>query len=126
MKNAEIINYITGIDKLKDFKFGATISLILAKNKKKLIDEYKTIDELRIEMCGKYATLGEDKKPLLTEDKKGYIFTKEAELEFQEQYKELMLLDSGIALAKFSIGLLDQFKDLTPEQVEILLLFTED
>jgi hypothetical protein len=124
MKNGQILNHLQAIESLKEIKLGGTISLALIKNKKKLIDAYKLIEELRVELCDKSADKDENGSPKKDGDK--YIFSEENEIQLNKDFAEILEKESDIELVKFNDKILEQFSDITPYQIEALSLFIKE
>lgn len=133
MKTKEINNYLGAIEFVKNIKLSGQITLALAKNKKNLLKEAETLNEARLQLCKSHCENDEKGEPIMVEIKDDdgkvlgtkYKFSEENEKLINDEYEKMLNEDCKIELQKFSEGLLSQYKDLTVEQTEALLLFIE-
>lgn len=103
MKNKEVIGLLNNFKKIEDLKLGGIITKALLKNKKALVKAWEEVDEVRKKIVEQY--------------------TENGELNIELADKEFGLVleaEADVVLEKFSSGQLDQFKDLTLEQHEVL------
>jgi hypothetical protein len=117
IKNLQLLPILEGIDKLKDLKLGGVKIKILLKNKKLLIAAHELLEDVKKKLIEQYAnTLVEGQE---------VTFTPENQELINKEWKEVNLQDSGVVLIKMNSAELDQFSDLTLEQMEILDLMSE-
>lgn len=109
MKNADIVPFLNGIAKIEGLKLGGLKLKTILKNKRELIKAHEDLENLKKKIVEQY-----------TEDG---VFN---ETEANKEWSTVMFspLTNKID-AVFVVGELDQFKDLTLEQYEILDLMCE-
>lgn len=117
IKNVQILPILEGIKKIEGLKLGGVKTKVLLKNKKALIAAYEDLQEVQKKLVEQYS----HKEDGAEEVK----FTKENEEIINKEWKEINLSDSGVVLAKMNAAELDQFSDLTLEQMEVLDLMSE-
>lgn len=117
IKNVHLLQILEGIKKIENLKLGGVKTKVVLKNKKALIAAYEELIEVQKKLVDQYSYKEEG-----SEENK---FTKENEDIVNKEWMEINLQDSGIVLVKMNSAELDQFSDLTLEQMEILDLMSE-
>ncbi len=101
---------------VKDMPLGGTNCLVLAKNKRKLIEIYDPVLEAEKKVCEQY---GEKVST-------GYTIPQVKLAEFNKEMAAINDAESEIVLEKIKVDNFDAFPNITTEQVESLMLFMED
>lgn len=117
IKNVQLLPILEGIKKVENLKLGGVKVKIILKNKKMLMAAFEELQEVQKKLVEQYSYKEEG-----SEETK---FTPENEELINKEWKEINLSDSGVVLAKMNTAELDQFSDLTLEQMEILDLMSE-
>jgi hypothetical protein len=123
MKNNQLLPYLEAIETIKDLKLGGKISLAIIKNKKKLIAAHDDIEALRVQLCEQYADKDEEGKA--KKDDKGYVISTDNVIIVNKEYIYILNDDCKVELEKINPAVLEQFSDITVNQIEALMLFTE-
>ena len=122
MKNKEMQKYINSMELVKSMKLGGKISLVIAKNNKKLSEAKEVYEATRRTLAEQYCVKDEAGKPLLINNMSFQFDTEN----LQKIDAELAVVgdeDNGVELELIDIEpLIEQFSDITPEQVSALLL----
>lgn len=115
IKNVQLLPILEGIKKIENLKLGGVKVKIILKNKKALITAIEELEEVKKKLVEQYKTEGQE----------GVEFTEDNQILIEREWKEVNLQDSGVVLLKMNSAELDQFSDLTLEQMEILDLMSE-
>ncbi len=117
IKNLQLLPILDKIKTVETLKLGGVKVKILLKNKKMLIAGQELLEDVKKKLIEQYAN------PLVEGEE--VTFTPENQLLINKEWMEVNMQDSGIVLAKMNSAELDQFSDLTLEQMEILDLMSE-
>ncbi|MEI6184445.1 MAG: hypothetical protein WCP65_02885 [Bacteroidota bacterium] len=122
MKNIEIQKTLNSFELIKSMKLGGKLSLLVAKNIKRLKDANDTYNEAREILAKQYCKRDESGNPILVNGSM-YQFDAENTAVVNKEFTALMESESGVSLEFIDVEpLIEQFSDITPEQVEALLL----
>lgn len=122
MKNKEIQSLINSFELIKSMKLGGKLSLLVAKNIKRLKDANDIYQQAREILAKQYCKKDEKENPILINGSM-YQFDSEQTAIINKEFNLLMESESGVLLEVIDVEpLIEQFSDITPEQVESLLL----
>jgi hypothetical protein len=111
LKNIDVVPVLDGIKKIENLKLGGVKLKKILKNKRELINVQVELEDVKKKLIEQHT------------DSEGKLNEAEANKEWFAVLNDRM----SYTLEKvFSIGELDQFKDLTLEQYEILDLMSEE
>ncbi len=117
IKNKQILPILEGIKKIEGLKLGGIKTKIILKNKKSLTEAYQELEEVKKKLIEQY-------EGVQLEDG-SFKFSEENTILVNKEWINLHESLSGIILIKINSAELDQFNDLTLEQMEILDLMSE-
>jgi len=114
IKNKQILPILEGIKKVEHLKLGGIKTKILLNNKKTLLAAFEELEEVREKLIDQYKEPGEE-----------IIFSNTNRELIEAEWRLVNEQESGVELLKMNSAELDQFNDLTLEQMEVLDLMSE-
>lgn len=122
MKNKEMQKYINSIELIKSMKLGGKISLAIAKNIKNITIAKEIYENTRRTLAEQYCIKDGEGKPALVNNM-SFQFDNENLKKIDAELAVIGDEDSGVILDLIDVEpLIEQFSDITPEQVSALLL----
>lgn len=120
--NSELRYNFQLLTSLQYVKLGGITGKILWKNKSAILEAEKDFDGVRITLCEQYSEKEEDGTPIKKDGV--YQFSTEALKEFNIEMQKVLDANSGVILHLISPGIIDQYEDLTGQQVEALMFMS--
>lgn len=114
IKNKQILPILEGIKKIEHLKLGGVKTKVLLSNRKALLAAFEELDEVRKKLVDQYKEPGEE-----------VVFSDANRDLIEAEWKLVNEQESSVELLKMNSAELDQFNDLTLEQMEVLDLMSE-
>lgn len=117
MKNKEIIPLLEGFAKIEKLKLGGIELKAIIKNKKMLISAFEDLEVVRKKLVEDYKTVdAKEGEPMFTEENLAIV---------NKAWTEISEDTADVELVKLNSAKLDQISDITLEQMEVLEAMAE-